>query len=204
MSRITTRIPTYNPQEGYNIIAKQYKQYHAHLDSFEKWIFQKFIPRDIEKANIIDLWAGDGRIFKYFQNKRYNSYTACDIAEKFLEQHTWNITKIVCDVNGTIPCESNHYAIATSFFVIEHLCNPQNFFKEVYRLLEEWWRYILWYFLQEHPFIHKTKNEKFTIEQYYHDPDTIQTQLENCWFNVYREPVREKEILLWYIRIADK
>lgn len=36
MSRITTRIPTYNPQEGYNIIAKQYKQYHAHLDSFEK------------------------------------------------------------------------------------------------------------------------------------------------------------------------
>lgn len=196
--------PVYDPAQGYNLIAKEYKQYHQHLDSFEKWIFQKFIPRDTENARIIDLGAGDWRIYKYFKNFPHKTYTACDIAEKLLDEHPGNVHKIICDLNNTLPCQDKWYTIATSFFVIEYIQNTEAFFNEVYRILDAWWRYILWYFLQKRLFTHRVDNKEFRIKQYTHDPDTIDTELESCWFSVYREEVREKDTLLWYIRVAEK
>lgn len=197
-------IPIHSPQEGYNLLAKQYKQYHNHLDSFEKWIFQKFLPRKTEETRIIDLWAWDGRLFKYFEKSPYKTYTACDIAQKLLNQHPGNVEKVVCDINNPLPFEDCSYDLALSFFVIEHIANTNNFFEEIHRILDQGGRYILWYFLQKRLFTHKQENKEFRIEQIQHSPEDIQEQLQQVWFNVYREEVFEKDILLWYIRVADK
>jgi hypothetical protein len=45
----------HDPKTGYNIIAKEYGAYHKHLDSFDKGVFVKFLPRDKEHLEIIDL-----------------------------------------------------------------------------------------------------------------------------------------------------
>jgi hypothetical protein len=57
------------------------------LDSFYDLDIQRFLPRATEDLDVIDLGAGDGRLYKYFDNVILNSYTACDIAEKLLNQH---------------------------------------------------------------------------------------------------------------------
>ncbi|MBP7062468.1 hypothetical protein KBA84_06845 [Patescibacteria group bacterium] len=41
--------------DGYNKLAKQYKEHHKHLDSFEKGVFLRFLPRDLSKKNVVDL-----------------------------------------------------------------------------------------------------------------------------------------------------
>lgn len=40
---------------GYNKLAHHYKEHHAHLDSFEKGVFLRFLPRDLSNKHIVDL-----------------------------------------------------------------------------------------------------------------------------------------------------
>jgi len=77
----------HDPETGYNTIADQYKAYHKHLDSFEKGVFVKFLPRDKKDLAIIDLGSGDGRLYKFLSPLNPIRYVACDIAEQLLKKH---------------------------------------------------------------------------------------------------------------------
>lgn len=123
MSYQDKHIPIHEPQIGFNLLAKTYKQYHDHLDSFEKGVFQKFLPRNMDNARIIDLGAGDGRTYKYLKNRKYKHYTACDIAPQLLKKHPGKVEKIVCDLEKKLPFIDNTYTLALSFFVIEYVQN---------------------------------------------------------------------------------
>ena len=59
MSYNQKHILIHDPETGYNSIADQYKAYHKHLDSFEKGVFVKFLPKGKQNLHIIDLGAGD-------------------------------------------------------------------------------------------------------------------------------------------------
>jgi len=76
---------------GYNTIADQYGTYHKHLDSFEKGVFVKFLPRGQKDLHIIDLGAGDGRLYKFLAPLKPSRYVACDIAEQLLKRHPLQI-----------------------------------------------------------------------------------------------------------------
>ena len=83
-----------DPEKWYNLISDQYKQYHSHLDSFFNLEIFKFLPREYENLDIIDLGAWDGRVFKYFENVSFRKYVACDIAEKLLRKHPGKWIKV--------------------------------------------------------------------------------------------------------------
>jgi ubiquinone/menaquinone biosynthesis C-methylase UbiE len=119
----------HDPETGYNTIADQYKTYHKHLDSFEKGVFVKFLPRDKDNVEIIDLGAGDGRLYKFLAPLKPITYVACDIAEQLLSKHPGaNIEKVVCDLEDTLPFSDNSFDVATSFFVLEHIADINSMF----------------------------------------------------------------------------
>lgn len=90
--------------------------------------------------DIIDIGAGDGRIYKILQGKNYtfNSYTACDISEKLLHLHpdAGRVKKIVCDLEDTLPLEDQSFDLAFSFFVLEHISDLNHLFMEMERILK--------------------------------------------------------------------
>jgi hypothetical protein len=51
-----------DPKEGYDAVASQYGQHHKHLNTFYHIEFLRFLPRK-SSFDIIDLGAGDGRMF---------------------------------------------------------------------------------------------------------------------------------------------
>lgn len=122
MSYNQKHILIHDPKTGYNAIAREYGAYHRHLDSFDKGVFVKFLPRDKEDLHIIDLGAGDGRLYKYLSSLKPARYVACDIAEKLLSKHPGNnVEKVVCDLEDILPFDDESFDLATSFFVLEHI-----------------------------------------------------------------------------------
>ena len=137
MSYNQKQILIHDPETGYNTIADQYKAYHKHLDSFEKGVFVKFLPRDQKNLQIIDLGAGDGRLYKFLSPLQPTRYVACDIADKLLKRHPGkDIEKVVCDLEDTLPFDDESFDVATSFFVLEHIEDVDSLFGEVYRILK--------------------------------------------------------------------
>ena len=137
MSYNQKHILIHDPKTGYNTIADQYGKYHTHLDSFEKGVFVKFLPKGQKNLHIIDLGAGDGRLYKFLEPLKPESYVACDIAEKLLKRHPGkNVEKIVCDLEDTLPFNDESFDLATSFFVLEHIEDIDTLFGEVYRIVK--------------------------------------------------------------------
>ena len=135
MSYNQKHILIHDPKTGYNTIADQYGAYHKHLDSFEKGVFVKYLPRK-ENISLIDLGAGDGRLHKYLSPLKPARYVACDIAEKLLSKHPGTVEKVVCDLEDTLPFNDESFDLATSFFVLEHIEDIDMLFSEVYRILK--------------------------------------------------------------------
>lgn len=123
MSYNQKHILIYDPKTGYNAISDQYLSYHPHLDSFEKGVFVKYLPKH-ENISLIDLGAGDGRLHKFLAPLHPTTYVACDIADKLLHRHPGkNIEKVVCDLEQELPFDDQRFDLATSFFVLEHIEN---------------------------------------------------------------------------------
>jgi ubiquinone/menaquinone biosynthesis C-methylase UbiE len=137
MSYNQKHILIHDPKTGYNTIADQYGAYHKHLDSFEKGVFVKFLPKGKEDLAIIDIGAGDGRLYKYLVPLKPTKYVACDVAEKLLKRHPGkDVEKIVCDLEDTLPFDDESFDVATSFFVLEHIEDINFLFGEMYRILK--------------------------------------------------------------------
>jgi SAM-dependent methyltransferase len=194
-----------DPKEWYNLIANDYGNFHKHLNSFDNNNFLNFIPRDTEKLNIIDLWAWDGRIYDILKNYKFKKYIACDIAEKLLKKHPWkNVEKIICDLEKTLPFQDNYFDLAISFFVLEHIENLQNFFEESYRILNNNWKLIIWYFLQRREFLREHKDDNFKIKLFNHKIQNLETLIKSIFDWIIIVPIKEKNILIWFIIICEK
>lgn len=183
-----------SPKEWYNLIADEYGKYHNHLDSFDKGFFQRILPRNIDNLNIIDLGAGDGRMWKFFKNIPIQKYTACDISEKLLKRHpgTNKVEKVVCNLEEILPFEDNSYQLALSFFVLEHIHNIQGLCEEIYRILQPGGQRIIGHFFQRREFLWKKEKETFKIELYNHRIQDIEKIAHNCFFSVETFPITEK------------
>lgn len=127
-----------DPKEGYNKAADKYHHYRKHLDSFDKGVFLRYLPRHLHGIDILDLGAGDGRMYQYFKKVDYNSYTACDIADKLLAKHPKGpkITTTVCNLEEPLPYEDSSFDLVMSFFVLEHIANLDELFAEVDRTMK--------------------------------------------------------------------
>lgn len=211
MSYNSKHVEILDPKTGYDLVADQYQNFHNHLDSFCDLEIQRYLPRNCNNIDIVDLWAGDGRIFKYFENVNYRKYVACDISEKLLDKHPSNwlkVQKIVCDLEQDLPFDDESFDVATSFFVIEHISDLQKFFGEVYRILKDWWRRIIWYFLQRKEFEWEAwkgkDHKKFKIQQYRYRLEEIQEAAEYNFFKFSYQEIVEDWVLIGYIIVLDK
>lgn len=194
------------PKEGYNTVAEEYGKYHTHLDWFDKWSFLRFIPRVSHPLDIIDLGAGDWRLFKFFEVKQYRRYVACDIAEKLLARHpgTKNIEKVVCDLEAPLPFEHESFDLAMAFFVLEHINNIQKLFSEIYRILRPGGRCIIGHFMQRHEFTWANWRAPFKIDFVPHRFQDLVKIAEDCFFAVDIFPVEEKKDVIGHILVLEK
>lgn len=188
-------------KDWYNLVADQYHKHHAHLDSFDKWFFLRLLPRNLQDTTIIDLWAGDWRVFKFFKKHNFQSFTACDISEKLLKRHPSSpkIQKIICNLEEKLPFDDDKYDLATSFFVLEHIENLDFLFQELYRILKKWWQRIIWHFLQRREFVWKNDKDKFKIKIFNHRIQDIEKTAQNCFFETDIFPIIENSSTIWRV-----
>jgi len=201
----------HDPETGYNTIADQYKAYHKHLDSFEKGVFVKFLPRDQENLQIIDLGAGDGRLYKFLAPLKPIRYVACDIAEKLLERHPLHggqagaeVEKVVCDLEDTLPFDDESFDVATLFFVLEHIEDVDSLFGEIYRILKPGWTLIIGHFIQRREFIWKKDKDQFRIKFFNHRIQDIEKSLIKNFFDLHVVPIREEGIIIGHVVVCSK
>lgn len=199
-------IKVFDPKEGYNFIANEYKNYHNHLNSFEKWFFLTLLPRDTKNLDVIDIGAWDGRIYKVLQQKKYqfNTYTACDIAEKLLKNHPKVSNKIICDLENSLPFEDNSFDLAFSFFVIEHIDNIDQLFAEMERILKPKWKRIIGHFLQRREFIRNKWADQFKIELINHRIQDLEKTAQKNLLKTHIIPITEKGALLGHLLVCEK
>lgn len=195
-----------NPKEGYNLISKEYKQYHKHLDSFEKWFFLNLLPPDTSSFDVIDIWAWDWRIYNILQtrNHKFNSYTAFDISEKLLSKHPGGVNKIIWDLEETLPFPDNSFDLIFSFFVLEHIDDIDHLFFEIERTLKPWAQVIIWHFIQRREFTRKKWNENFRIKFFNHRIQDLEKIAKKNLLNTRIIPIQEWRDLLWHIIICTK
>jgi len=193
-------------KDGYNRVADDYGKYHTLLDKFDQGMFKRFLPRSGKTLNIIDLWAGDGRLFKHLSKLPHKRYVACDIADKLLKKHPGKdkVEKIVCDLREALPFRDNTFDLATSFFVFEHLQQIDTIFNEVERILAPGGRWIIGHFLQRHEFLRRTKEENFKIEFYNHRLSEIEELAKDHFWEVDVFPVMESDDAIGYIILLEK
>ncbi|MFA7298374.1 MAG: class I SAM-dependent methyltransferase [Candidatus Absconditabacterales bacterium] len=205
MSYNQKHILIHNSETGYNTIAEQYGAYHKHLDGFDKGVFVKFLPRNKENLSIIDLGAGDGRLYKSLSPLTPTRYVACDIAEKLLNRHPGkNVEKIVCDLEDTLPFDDESFDLATSFFVLEHIEDIYNLFSETYRILKPGGMLIIGHFIQRREFVWKKDKDQFRIKFFNHRLQDIEKLLTKSYFDLHVIPIREKGNIIGHILICTK
>lgn len=203
MSYDQKHILIHDSKTGYNNIADQYGDYHKHLDSFDKGVFVKYLPKQ-EWISLIDLGAGDGRMFKYLSPLKPKRYVACDIAEKLLHKHPGAIEKIVCDLEDTLPFEDKSFDLATSFFVLEHISDIEHIFTEVYRILKTWWVWIIGHFIQRREFVWKKNKDQFRIEFFNHRIADLEKIAHKNFFATHLVPIRENGHNIGHIVVCKK
>lgn len=207
MTYQSKHIKVITPEEWYNIVADDYIKYHEHLDSFYNLEIEKFIPRRFVDYNIIDLWAGDGRLFKYFENIAYSKYVACDIARELLEKHPKNekTEKVVCNLEEKLPFEDELFDLAISFFVIEHIENIENLLSEIHRILKKEWRCLISYFPQRREFTREKDHDKFKIKLFHHRLENIKEKAESLFSKFQAiKTYDNKNVETWTLIILDK
>jgi ubiquinone/menaquinone biosynthesis C-methylase UbiE len=123
-----------DPKSGYDAVADQYGQHHKHLNTFYHIEFLRFLPRKAS-FDIIDLGAGDGRMFSQLNAIPHETYIALDISKEMLARHPKGPKPLVADLEKKLPLKNENFDIAVCFFTLEHIENLDHFFAEVYRIL---------------------------------------------------------------------
>jgi ubiquinone/menaquinone biosynthesis C-methylase UbiE len=193
-----------DPASGYNLIAKEYGKYHDHLDSFDKWFFLRFLPREKKVYRILDLGAWDGRMYKWLKNLTVERYVACDIAEKLLARHPGKVEKVVCNLENKLPFADEAFNLVTSFFVLEHIEHIAQLFDEVGRVLESGWVRIIGHFIQRREFVWKKDKEQFKINIINHRIQDLEKIAQKSGFSLHSSPVHEGNALIGHILVCEK
>ncbi|MBU0626731.1 class I SAM-dependent methyltransferase [Patescibacteria group bacterium] len=186
------------------------------------------LPVQTETFDVVDLGAGDGRLYKIFQEKniKFHSYTALDISPNMLNKHppitsslmpapssagkegdhevVEDLKKIVANLESDLPLEDNAFDLAFSFFVIEHINNIDNLFAEIERILKPGGTWIIGYFLQRREFIRKIKKDNYKIEIIKHRIQDLEKIAQKNLFQTHIIPIEEKGALIGHLLICEK
>lgn len=158
-------------EEGYNLTKTEYKKYRPHLNSFYSLDFNRFVPRERSDFRVLDLGAGDGRMYEQLMKINPSKYLACDCAEELLSQHPGAIQKVVCNLEKERPFEDGSFDLLSAFFLLEHIENKEHFFSEAYRVLKTKGQLLIGHFLQKRLFMWNIRGKRFKIQQF---PESVE------------------------------
>lgn len=179
------------PKEWYDLVSKQYADYHKHLDTFYHIEFLRFLPRK-NIFDIIDLWAGDGRMFKELNKIPHNTYIACDISKEMLLKHPRGPRHLVANLEEKLPIEDSSFDLAVCFFTLEHIENIERFLAECYRILRSEGKLMIGHFFQRKEFKRTANNRNFKIQQYRRTTEEVIQYAEEQWFKCEELPLYDK------------
>lgn len=197
MSYNKSKIEILDPQTGYNKAAKIYKQFHAWLASYDKWLYQRFLPRDISGKTILDIWSGDARLYSYFADKRIAKYIWFDCAELLLKRAPGRVEKVVWDIESIRPFEDASIDVWLAFFILVHIRDIEHFLSEAKRVLKPWGNLIILHNFQRREYIYKLPNDTFKIQDYHWKPEDIKDTAEDMWYSVEQILLQEKWADIW-------
>ena len=196
-----------NPEEWYNLTKTEYRKYRPHLNSFYSLDFNRLVPRERHDFSVLDLWAGDWRMYDQIKKINPNEYIACDCAKELLSQHPWRIKKVVCDLEKNRPFEDERFDLLTAFFLLEHIENIEHFFDEAFRILKQNGQLFIGHFLQRRLFTRSFNGKKFKIKQFPHTIEQLEKQAKECWFETGILPLRDvcdNKIITGHLLICEK
>ena len=193
MSYRKTKIPVVSSKEGYNDAAALYKSFHKELATYDKGLFQRFLPREITGMSVLDIGAGDSRLYKYFMDRQVR-YVAMDVAERLLKRSPSRVEKVVADAEEVWPFEEETFDIELCFFVLLHISDIRHFFKEAYRTLRSGGKIIVLQNYQRRSYEFELPGKKkYKIEDRSHSHNEIMKAGEKAFFTWEYLPLVEKE-----------
>ncbi len=188
------KIEIIDPKEWYNLIYKQYQKFHSKLDKWDNFTWKRFLPRDLKNKSIVDLGAWDCRMFKFFKDMGIKEYVACDISENMLKKCPSSVKKIVCDLNYfNCNLPENYFDLAVAFFVLIYIENLDIFFENLYNILKNWGRVILFHHIERRPYIYKVNWKSFKIKNFTWSFDQIRINASKYFFDMFVKFVGSNE-----------
>ncbi len=181
-----------DPKTWYDQVADQYKNSHAHLNSFYRVDFLRYLPRK-DSFDLIDLWAWDGRMFKELNAIPHDQYVVVDISKEMLSKHPRGPKHLIADLEKKFPIEDETFDVAVCFFTLEHIENIQNFMEECFRILRPGGTLFIGHFFQRKLFERTANNQYFKIRQYKRNSEDIQQSAEYAFFKVENLPLYDKK-----------
>lgn len=198
-------IPQLDSTTGFDKASDFYRQYRKHLDSVDSNRFLRYLPRWLKWLSILDIGAGDGRIFEHFKNSEFKDYFALDISQHMLDKfRSSQIQKICADCSEYIPLEDESIDLALAFFFLEYINTLYGFFEEVYRVLKKWGSFVATYFYQRNSFVRWHGDDSFKIAREIHTYDDIKKAAEYAFFSIEETPIMDAWRIVGYIYVFYK
>jgi len=199
MSYNKTKIAVVDAKTWYNNAATIYKQFHEGLASYDKWLFQRFLPRNILHSTILDVWAGDARLYNYFADKWIQRYIWFDCADKLLKRAPSRVERVVGDIEEPRPFEDGSVDIILCFFVLVHIRDLTHFLNETKRVLKPTWNCIILHNFQRRSYTYTLPDGTFKIEDFHWKPTDIENSAEDIGFWVDKIMLTEKGTDIWVL-----
>jgi len=188
----------------YNKFYKQYKQQYNFLDDFDKWLWKRFVPRNLEWKVIVDLWCGDGRISNFFTWKWIKEYIWMDISDNMLNGTKAYVKKIKQDLNKKNILDSEIADIVISLFTLLHIDDIQTFLEETYRILKNDGVFILFHHIERKNYKYADWKNTYKISTNKWAYQEIEKKLDYNFFKFRTYDVIEKWILIGKYYICNK
>lgn len=204
MSYRKKQIKVIEPKVAYNRIYKKYKDHHKFFESIDRNLRQRFVPKDLKNACIVDLWCADARISNFFLDKWIDKYIWIDISENILSRTKSYVTKTLSDLNEPFPLEDDSADLIICLFTLSYIDNIDLFFSEISRVLKETWVFILFHNIERRSYIYEHKGEAFKIATNKRHFKQIEKLLEYNFlkYNIY--DIQENNTILWKYFICKK
>lgn len=192
-----TKIAVVDTKSWYNKAAKIYKTFHAWLASYDKGLYQRFLPRDLTDKVILDVWSGDARLHPYFADKGIKKYIGFDIADQLLKKAPSRVEKVVWDIEEPRRFEDNSIDVILCFFVFVHIRDIRHLLEESKRVLKDDGTIIILHNNQRRSYIYNLPSDTFKIQDYHWREADIENTIEEVWFWFDKVILEEDTVQIW-------
>ena len=189
----------FDPRQGYDLYAPQYRKDHAHLDSFDWEAARAILMTELESRlsaqtgtlRFLDLGCGDGRTLKRLLRTREQrnwqdklDLHGWDISDGMLRQarkaldHSVHLEcRDLMDLAIRPPATSEIFHLVTSFFVLVHIDQPIDFCRAIKGVLAPGGRIIFNNIPQRDALVLEAGGQKFRIEYNHHEDEAVAAAL---------------------------